>query len=74
MIDYSNFYINFFKVPISFFKNNERQIIRCMQTVVRGGRAGNPNGAKISEIAARCEHWIKFPLNYIIGTGSKSEF
>jgi|APCry1669189241_1035207.scaffolds.fasta_scaffold306581_1 hypothetical protein len=45
-----------------------------MQTVVRGGRAGNPNGAKISEIAARCEHWIKFPLNYIIGTGSKSEF
>lgn len=44
-----------------------------MQTVVRGGRAGNPNGAKLQEIAARCEHWIKYPLQQLIGSGIKVE-
>ena len=44
-----------------------------MQTVVRGGRSGNPNGATLEEIINRCGFWIKCPIYDLLTKELKSE-
>lgn len=40
---------------------------------MRGGRAGNPNGATLEEIISRCGFWIKCPIYDLLTKESKSD-